>query len=126
MTEQVGPLGEEAVKLLAAAQDWFHRNLGDATTARIATDGPSCVWCPVCQLISLLRGDLDGLGGGVVPERVSEVQTAFAGLLRAVADAVGGGPSGSGRSDGGASARGASSSSARPPRVQRIDLDSED
>ena len=115
MTEQVGPLGEEAVKLLAAAQDWFHRNLGDPATARIATGSGECAWCPVCQLIAMLRGERPG---GVLPERMSEVQTAFAGLLRAVAnaaDAATGGPStASGGADG------------QRSRVQRIDLDGED
>lgn len=110
MTEQVGPLGEEAVKLLAAAQDWFHRNLGDPATARIATGSAECAWCPVCQLIGMLRGDRPG---GVLPERMAEVQNALAGLLRALADATGG-PSG---------APGATAG--RGTRVQRIDLDGE-
>lgn len=110
MTEQVGPLGEEAVRLLAAAQDWFHRNLADPGTARIATGSAECAWCPVCQLIGMLRGDGPG---GVLPERLAEVQNALVGLLRAVADATGG-PS---AAPGGAAGRGA--------RVQRIDLDGE-
>ncbi|MGX7680456.1 hypothetical protein ACSMXN_16320 [Jatrophihabitans sp. DSM 45814] len=107
----VGSLGDEAAKLIAAAQDWFHTNLGDSA-AKIATGAPECARCPLCQLISVIRGDRPELG-----ERVTEVQGAFAGLLHALGDAL--------------STAGATSEptdqkaedSARP-RVQKINLDS--
>jgi DNA-binding transcriptional LysR family regulator len=82
-TFEPGPIGEEAAKLLAAAQEWFHRTLGDPAATRIATGAPECAWCPVCQLISLLRGDRPE-----ITEKLAETQTAVAGLLRALADAA--------------------------------------
>jgi hypothetical protein len=83
-TFEPGPIGEEAAKLLAAAGDWFHRTLGDPATARIATGAPECAWCPLCQLISVLRGDRPE-----ITEKLAETQAAVAGLLRALADAAG-------------------------------------
>jgi hypothetical protein len=103
-----GPLGEEAAKLFAAAQDWFHRTLGDPATARIATGAPECAWCPLCQLVSVLRGDRPE-----ITERLAETQAAVAGLLRALADAAGTtGAHGGQRSNG--------------SRVQKIDLGADD
>jgi hypothetical protein len=98
-----GPIGEEAAKLLAAAQDWFHRTLGDSSTARISTGSPECAWCPLCQLIGVLRGDRPEIS-----ERFAETQAAVAGLLRALADVAG---SHTGTHHG--------------SRVQKIDLDSD-
>jgi hypothetical protein len=83
MTE-AGPLGEEAARLLAAAQDWLHRSVLDPATAKLATGSPECCWCPLCQLIAAARGSRPEL-----TERLSEalgalteLQTALAGLLR--------------------------------------------
>ncbi|HEY2041978.1 MAG TPA: hypothetical protein VGH11_04810 [Jatrophihabitans sp.] len=81
--DETGTLGEEASKLMAAAQDWFHRTLGDPSTAKIATGTPECAWCPVCQMIGVLRGDRPELS-----ERFAETQVAVAGLLRALAEAA--------------------------------------
>lgn len=97
-----GPLAEEAARLIGAAQEWLHRVAGDS--ARIANDGPDCCWCPLCQLISTVRGDRPE-----VTERLAEAQTALAGLLRALADTAGG----AARPAGGAG------------RVHRIKLDDE-
>jgi hypothetical protein len=103
-----GPIGEEAAKLLAAAQDWFHRTLGDPATARIATGSAECAWCPLCQLIGVLRGDRPE-----ITEKFAETQAAVAGLLRALADAAGTvSPNGGHRSNG--------------SRVQKIDLGADD
>jgi len=81
-----GPLGEEAARLLGAAQDWLHRTVLDPATAKVATGSPECCWCPLCQLIAALRGNRPEL-----TERLSEalgalteLQTALAGLLRGV------------------------------------------
>jgi hypothetical protein len=127
--ESVGPVGEEAAKLLAAAQEWFHRAVGDPATARIATGSAECAWCPLCQLIAVMRGERAGAANAVVVDRFSEVQGALAGLLRALADGLGsagGSASTAGASDGGASDRGASGGAAdQVSRVQRIDLDAE-
>ena len=42
--------GEE---LLAAVQGFWRDNVGE----HIATDAEECRYCPVCQLIAILRGD---------------------------------------------------------------------
>jgi hypothetical protein len=104
-----GPLADEAVRLFAAAADWLHRNLADPATAKVATGAPECTWCPLCQLVAVLRGDRPE-----VAARLAETQTAVVGLLRALADAAGAGappnpgPDGRGSSAGG--------------RIQKIDL----
>lgn len=71
--EPVGSLAEEATKLWQALQDWTKDGSGDvagaaasaaagasSTTRRIhehlATDSPDCRYCPVCQVISAVRG----------------------------------------------------------------------
>jgi hypothetical protein len=94
MTGEPGPLPEEVVRLIGAAQDWWHRTVGDPATARIAngapatariaTGAPECCWCPLCQLIATLRGERPEL-----LERLSETQTALTAALRALADAAG-------------------------------------
>jgi len=87
MTE-AGPLGEEATRLLGAAQDWLHRVVLDPGTAKVATGSPECCWCPLCQLIAAARGSRPEL-----TERLSEalgalteLQAALAGLLRGVTE----------------------------------------
>lgn len=77
-TEQIGSVGEEAVKLMAALSGWA-RDHGEeaAETARGLADGlaqgldeaaahaagpdraegaPECRWCPVCQVLHAVRG----------------------------------------------------------------------
>jgi hypothetical protein len=76
-----GPLADEAVKLIGAAQEWLHRVAGNSETARIANGSPECCWCPLCQLIATVRGDRPE-----VTERLAETQIALAGLFRALAD----------------------------------------
>jgi hypothetical protein len=112
MTEP-GPLGEEATRLLGAAQQWLHRVVLDPATAKVATGSPECCWCPLCQLIAAARGDRPELA-----ERLSEamaamtdLQGALAGLLRSVTETSSAAEAGQG-----------------PPArdVQRIDLSGED
>jgi hypothetical protein len=71
MTEPVGSLAEEAVKLLTAAQDW--------AKSRLDSEHPSdCQFCPICQAIGALRQ--------VKPETVEHLVSAaaaFASSLRA-------------------------------------------
>ncbi len=98
MTEP-GPLSDELAKFLGAAQELLHRSVIDPSTAGLATGSAECCWCPLCQLISTIRGDRPEL-----VERWGEVQTAIANLLRTAAQ---------------------TSTPASPraqPRVQRIDL----
>jgi len=70
MTERdepsVGALGDEAVKLLQALQDWARETAGTADSPgtggllsdlneHIATGGKDCRYCPLCQLIGAVR-----------------------------------------------------------------------
>jgi hypothetical protein len=105
-----GALGEEAVRLLIAAQDWFQRSVIATDTAKISTGAPECAWCPVCLLVAGLRGE------GELAGRVGEVRSAVTGLLRAVADAAASPPAATPDSEG-----------AVPPqsRVHKIDLSEE-
>jgi hypothetical protein len=96
MTEP-GPLAEELAKFLGAAQDWLHRSVIDPATARVATGGEECCWCPLCQLVATVRGERPEL-----VERWGEVQTAIGNLLRSMGETA--------------------SPTAAEPRVQRIDL----
>ena len=69
----VGSVGEEAAKLFQALQDWakdsgtqYGESVGAAATGttkflhnvnqHIATGGKDCTYCPVCQVISAVRG----------------------------------------------------------------------
>lgn len=94
-------MGDEAAKLLDAVQDWVRRNLG-AEGGHIATGAPECAWCPVCQLITVLRGDRPEIS-----EKVTDAAVSVLAALRNLVDAAAG-----------------SASAARPgqPRVRRIDL----
>jgi len=98
-----GTVGDEAAKLIDALQDWARRNFGDPATAHIATGAPECAWCPICQLIAILRGDRPE-----ITEKVAEAGASLVAALRAVLDAT-------------------ATSPPRPqdasPRVQHIDLD---
>lgn len=73
MTESVGTLAEEAVKLLAAAQDW--------AKSRIGADHPSdCQLCPFCQAIGALRQ--------VKPETIEHLVAAAASFASALRTTV--------------------------------------
>ena len=124
--DEPGPLGDEAARLLAAAQGWLQRSVGDAAAGRIATGSQECAWCPLCQLIALLRGDRVDVTRSVVAERFGEAQTALAALLHALADAAStmtaAGSAGT-RGHPDPAAAGPERPADRPPeRVQRIDL----
>src|SRR3954466_2706446 len=73
--DPVGTLGEEATKLLHALQDWAEDNgdqqRSDSSAAgggaaaaaavnhldeHLATGGADCRYCPVCRVISVVRG----------------------------------------------------------------------
>lgn len=82
MTEP-GPLAEELARFLGATHDWLQRSVLDPATARISTGAPECCWCPICQLVSAVRGDRPEL-----LERLGEVQASIVSLLRTVTESA--------------------------------------
>ncbi|SOD74376.1 hypothetical protein SAMN05892883_3560 [Jatrophihabitans sp. GAS493] len=80
-SEPLGSVADEASKLFAAMQDWAAHNLGDAS--HIATGAPECTWCPICQVISVLRGDRPE-----VSEKIATAATAAVEALRALLEAA--------------------------------------
>jgi hypothetical protein len=89
--EPVGSLGEEAVKLLGALQDWAQDSGGEAAASgaasafknineHIAAGGQECKFCPICQVISAVRE--------VSPEVKQHLSTAASSLLHAAAAAM--------------------------------------
>jgi hypothetical protein len=96
------PLTDEAMRLLAAMQEWTRQTF---PAGRDGHGGPECEWCPLCQFMAVLRGERPE-----VTERVAEAGAAVASAARALLDAAG-------------SARpGGPAPEPQPPRVQRIDL----
>jgi len=77
-----GPLGDEATRLVEAVRDWAARTFPDVDR-HLATGAEECRYCPVCQAISVLRGQRPE-----VTERLADAVTAAAGALAAVADAL--------------------------------------
>lgn len=90
----VGSVGEEAAKLLHALQDWAGHSggqhadaaagvaAGAASTwqrlnAHVATGGPECRYCPVCQVIAAVRQ--------TSPEVREHLTSAASSLLQAAA-----------------------------------------
>jgi hypothetical protein len=86
----VGSVGEEAAKLFDALQDWAKESgpagsaglggLADqwrAVNEHLATGGTDCVYCPVCQMISKVRG--------ASPEVRTHLAVAASSLLQAAA-----------------------------------------
>ena len=80
MTErhpQVGSAAQEALKLLGAAEGWARARSGRLfDDEHVATGGPECQHCPVCQGITLLRQ--------VRPESVEHLLDATASFVAAV------------------------------------------
>jgi hypothetical protein len=60
-THDVGPLGEEAARLVEALAGWARDHTGGTGEADAGGSGPAiggaaeCQLCPVCQAIALLR-----------------------------------------------------------------------
>lgn len=76
MTEAVGTLAEEAAKLFAAAETWWHEH----APAGPEHVGPECRVCPICQGLSVLRN--------AQPELFEHLSEAAASLMLAVKAAV--------------------------------------
>lgn len=86
--DQLGSVAEEAVKLVAAAQDWFRnasggRSVADWSAEHIATGTAACDWCPLCALIAALRGERPELS-----EKISAAAGASLDAVRALLDVV--------------------------------------
>jgi hypothetical protein len=94
VSDEVGSVGEEAAKLLQALQDWAKESgadyAGAATSAaegaattwqrvneHVATGGEDCRYCPLCQVISAVRG--------TSPEVREHLATAATSLMHAAA-----------------------------------------
>jgi len=95
--EPVGRVGEEALKLLEALQGWARQSgsdYADATASaaagaastvhqvneHLATGGADCTYCPLCRLISVVRG--------TSPEVKQHLTSAAASLMQAAAGAL--------------------------------------
>ena len=77
----VGSAGEEAVKLLAAAEQWARTRAGHLLDdEHLATGAPECTTCPFCQAVGSLRS--------VRPETVEHLLDAAASLVAALKVAV--------------------------------------
>lgn len=93
-TPPVGSVGEEAVKLLQALQEWaketgqeYGESVGAATAGaggllhsvseHIATGGQDCAYCPVCRMIAAVRA--------TSPEVKQHLTAATSSLLQAAA-----------------------------------------
>jgi hypothetical protein len=99
--EHDGALADEAVRLLGAVQEWARQNFPAGPDGHM---GAECQWCPLCQFMSVLRGERPE-----VTSRVAEAGTAVASAVRALLDAAAAKPD-----------------SSPQPRVQRIDLGGDD
>ncbi len=91
------PLADEAVKLIGAVQEWARQNFPAGPDGHM---GAECQWCPLCQFMSVVRGERPE-----VTARVAEAGTAVATAVRALMDAATAKPDDS-----------------QQPRVQRIHL----
>ena len=103
MSEAVGSLGDEATKLFAAAEQWWrdtHERDHTGETGETRT-GPECAICPICQLLSALRGSRPDLF-----EHLSSAATSLMHAMRSTFESSGGSWS---TPDGG-------------PTVERIDI----
>jgi hypothetical protein len=89
--DPVGSVGEEAVKLIKALQDWAQESGGDAAATgaasafqtineHIATGAEQCKYCPICQVISAVRE--------VSPEVKQHLSAAASSLMHAATTAM--------------------------------------
>lgn len=118
-------LEDEARRLAHALQDWASRQFpAEQAHLHVATGAPECQWCPVCRIISVLRGDHPE-----VSDRLVEAGTAVLAAVRTLLDAAAtaGATAGAAPPTDGPVAQPPQSEQAgdpvtRPGRVHRIDL----
>jgi hypothetical protein len=78
--EQIGSVAEEAAKLFAALRrDDRHEHEGNQTHRL----GPECQWCPLCQLMYLVRHS-----GPETVEQLASAASGVLGSLRSLLDAA--------------------------------------
>ena len=77
MSEPLGSAADEAVRLVAAAQQWVRARLGDE---HLANGSHACTACPLCQAVEALRH--------VGPETVEHLLDSAASLVAAVKTVV--------------------------------------
>jgi hypothetical protein len=77
VSEPVGSAADEAVRLLAAVQDWARTRFDHE---HLATGAAECQVCPLCQLIAAARA--------VRPEAVEHLLDAAASVVAAFRSAV--------------------------------------
>lgn len=130
-----GPLADEALRLVSSVQDWAQGLAQGWAQRSLAAQaerqtGSDCHWCPLCQFVSVMRGERPEVAD-LVAERVGEAGSLLAAALRALTEAASGapgpggaaGPGGAGGPDG---AAGPHSYGPRPaPRVHKINLGDE-
>jgi hypothetical protein len=83
--EGIGSIAEEATRLFTAFESWARDAAGGATAtldSHIATGGAECQLCPVCRLISMMRGTRPE-----VFEHLVDASTSMLAAIRAVIDA---------------------------------------
>jgi uncharacterized protein DUF5304 len=84
----VGSVAEEATRLFTAFESWVRDAAGGASTAfaaadsHIATGAAECQLCPVCRLLTLLRGTRPE-----VFEHLTDATASMLAALRAAVDA---------------------------------------
>ena len=119
--DRIGSLGEETTRLLNAVQDWTRRTTADAP---IATGAAECQWCPVCQLVGVLRGDRPELTD--LAERAAEIaRTAVTALAAAFATHSHGPTSAEPATEGAEDGADSRPSGGPARRVERITLDAD-
>jgi hypothetical protein len=100
---QPGPLGEEAARLVEALSQWMGSQWArGGADLPFATDSAECRVCPVCQLLTVVRGTRPEVFG-----HLADASTSFVAALRAAVESHAGHGAAGGRAGG----------------VERIDLD---
>lgn len=83
--EPKAALGDEAAKLIGAVQSWARETFPAGPDGHM---GAECQWCPLCQFMSVLRGERPE-----VSARVAEAGVALASAFRSLVDAAAAGTS---------------------------------
>ena len=80
-SERLGTVSEEAAKLFEAVGSWV-RDAAGSVDEHLATGSAECTVCPLCQVISVVRGTRPE-----VVEHLTEAAGSLMSALRAFVDA---------------------------------------